>query len=130
MRVEFAGFEEAKDFGGFCGANNGTKPNSHCVGLRNHDTQAAGNNANHEVTFGPAVQDTVIDLLNNAHTVIRVNDLVANLVVHIFGCPPGSTKKYKAMCCKSQDISIEMKRLEKNQCKFGTAIAVARWIFL
>src|SRR6266550_2315573 len=31
MRVEFAGFEEAKDFGGFCGANNGTKANGHGI---------------------------------------------------------------------------------------------------
>src|SRR6266849_414107 len=31
MRVEFAGFEEAKDFGGFRGTNNGTKANSRCV---------------------------------------------------------------------------------------------------
>ncbi len=88
MRVEFAGFEEAKDFGGFRGTNNGTKANGHGVGLRDHDTQAAGNNANHEVTFGSAVQDSVADLLNNAHTVIRVNDLVADLVIHNFWMPP------------------------------------------
>lgn len=113
VRVELAGFEEAKDFGGFCGTNNGTKANSHGVRLRNHDAQAAGNNANHEVTFGPAVQDTVIDLLNNAHTVIRVNDLVADLVVHILGCPQEIHRECRTMCCKSQDISIEMKRLEK-----------------
>ena len=31
MRVEFAGFEEAKDFGGFRGTNDGTKANGHCV---------------------------------------------------------------------------------------------------
>ena len=88
MRVEFALFEEAQDFGGFRRTNNGTKANGHRVGLRNHDTQAAGNNANHEVTFGSAVQDSVADLFNNAHTVIRVNDLVADLVVHRFAMPP------------------------------------------
>ena len=31
VRVEFAGFEEAKDFGGFRGTNHGTKANSHRV---------------------------------------------------------------------------------------------------
>ena len=89
MRVEFALFEEAKNFGGFGGTNDGTKANSHGVGLRDHDAQATGNNADHEVTFGSAVQDSVADLLNNAHTVIWVNDLVADLVVHRFACPPG-----------------------------------------
>ena len=89
MRVEFALFEETKDFGGFCGPNDGTKANGHGVGLRDHDAQAAGNNADHEVTFGSAVQDSVADLLNNAHTMIRVNDLVADLIVHRFACPPG-----------------------------------------
>jgi hypothetical protein len=88
MRVEFAGFEEAQDFGRFCGTNNGTKANGGGVGLRDHDTQTAGNNADHEVTFGSAVQNSVTDLLNNAHTVIRVNDLVADLVVHRFAMPP------------------------------------------
>ncbi len=31
MRVELAGFEEAQDFGGFRGTNNGTKANGHGV---------------------------------------------------------------------------------------------------
>jgi len=39
--------------------------------------KAARNNADHEVTFGSAVQNSVADLFNNAHTVVRVNDLVA-----------------------------------------------------
>ena len=89
MRVEFARFEEAKNFGGFSGTNNGSKANGHGVGLRDHDTQAAGNNTDHEITFGSAVQNSVADLLNSAHTVIRVNDLVADLVVHRFRCPLG-----------------------------------------
>ncbi len=93
MRVEFAGFEKAQDFAGFRGTNNGTKANSHGVGLRDHDTQAAGNNADHEVTFGSAVQDSVADLFNNAHTVIRVNDLVADLVIHMIDCPPGDPRR-------------------------------------
>jgi hypothetical protein len=93
VRVKFAFFEEAQDLGGFRRTNNGTKANGHRVGLRNHDAQAAGNNANHEVTFGSTVQDSIADLLNNAHTVIRVNDLVADLVVHRFGCPPPETHK-------------------------------------
>src|SRR5882757_8361547 len=82
VRVEFAGFKKAQYFAGFCGTNDGTKANSHCVGLRDHDTQAARNNADHEVTFGSAVQNSVADLFNNAHTVVRVNDLVADLVIH------------------------------------------------
>jgi hypothetical protein len=82
MRVEFAPFEKAENFGGFGGTNDGTQANGFRVGLRDHDAQAAGDNANHEVTFGSAVQDAVIDLLNNANTVVRVNDLVADLVVH------------------------------------------------
>jgi hypothetical protein len=98
VRVEFAGFEEAKDFGGFRGTNDGTKANGHGVGLRDHDAQTAGNNANHEVTFGSAVQDSVADLFNNAHTVIRVNDLVADLVVHSFGCPPERCRKMVQEC--------------------------------
>src|SRR5260370_14321107 len=88
MRVEFSRFEEAQDFSGFRGAYDGAQTNGGSVGLRDHDTQAAGNNANHEVTFGSAVQDSVADLFNNAHTVIRVNDLVADLVVHRFAMPP------------------------------------------
>ncbi len=92
VRIEFACFEEAQDFAGFRVTNNGTKANGNCVGLRDHDTQAAGNNANHEVTFGSAVQDSVADLFNNAHTVIRVNDLVADLVVHRFRCPLGDAQ--------------------------------------
>jgi len=51
MRVEFALFEETKNFGGLNGTNDGTKANGFRVGLRDHDAQAAGNNANHEVTF-------------------------------------------------------------------------------
>ena len=31
MRVEFASFEEAEDFGGFRGTNDGTKANGFCV---------------------------------------------------------------------------------------------------
>src|SRR6202171_3455215 len=31
MRVEFAGFEEAQNFAGFRGTNNGTKANGQCV---------------------------------------------------------------------------------------------------
>ena len=88
VRVEFALFEETKDFGGFNGTNDGTKTNSFCVGLRDHDAQTAGNNANHEVTFGSTVENSVADLFNNAHTVIRINDFVADLVVHSFDCPP------------------------------------------
>jgi hypothetical protein len=91
VRIEFAGFEEAEDFGRFVGTNDRSKTNGNCVGLRDHDAQAAGNNANHEVTFGFSVQDSVADLFNNAHTVIRVNDFVADLVVHGFGCPLGGT---------------------------------------
>jgi hypothetical protein len=60
--------------------------------------------------------------------VIRVNDLVADLVFHNFWLPPRKHKQNKAMCCKSQDISIEMKRLEKIGCKVGRRIAVLRWI--
>jgi hypothetical protein len=88
MRVEFAGFEETEDFRRLRGADDGTKANGCCVGLRDHDAQTAGNNADHEVTFGSAVQDAVTDLFNNAHTVIRIYDLVADLVVHRFDCPP------------------------------------------
>jgi len=55
MRVEFALFEETKNFGGFHGTNDGTKANGFCVRLRDHNAQAAGNNANHEVTFGSTV---------------------------------------------------------------------------
>jgi len=120
VRVEFAGFEEAEDFGGFRGSNNGTKANGDGVGLRDHDTQTAGNNANHEVTFGSAVQDAVADLFNNAHTVIRVNDLVADLVVHSFGCPPEMHRKYNGLCWKSQDISSGMKGLGKLKYEFGS----------
>jgi hypothetical protein len=88
MRVKFAGFEKAQDFAGFRGTNDGTKANGGGVGLRDHDTQAAGNDADHEVTFGSAVQNSVADLLNNAHTMVRVNDLVADLIVHRFcGAP-------------------------------------------
>ncbi len=55
MRVEFALFEETKNFGGFHGTNYRTKANGFCVRLRDHNAQAAGNNANHEVTFGSTV---------------------------------------------------------------------------
>ena|ERR1700722_5988031 len=55
VRVELAPFEEAKDFGGFRGTDYGTKANGFCVGLWNHDAQAAGNDANHEVTLGPTI---------------------------------------------------------------------------
>lgn len=87
MRVQFALFEEAKDFGGFRGANDGTKANGFCVRLRNHDAQAAGNDANHEVTFGSTIQHAVTDLFNESNTVVRVYDLVTNFVIHGFGCP-------------------------------------------
>jgi len=82
MRVEFAFFEEAKNLGGFRVANDGAKPHRDGVGLRNHDAQAAGNNANHEVTLGSAVQDAVVNLFYDAHTMIGINDFVADLVVH------------------------------------------------
>ncbi len=82
MGIEFACFEEAQDFARFIGTNDGTKADSRRVGLRHHHTQAAGNNADHEVTFGSAVQDSIANLFNNAHTMIRVNDLVADLVIH------------------------------------------------
>ncbi len=55
MRVEFAGFEKAQDLAGFRGTNNGTKAYGRGVGLWNHHTQAAGNNADHEVTFGSTI---------------------------------------------------------------------------
>src|SRR5205809_1133344 len=92
MRVEFALFEEAQDFHGFIRANDGTKANRACVGLRHHHTQSARNNADHVVTLGSTVQDTVVDLFNNAYTVIRVNDLVADLIVHNFWMPPRAAK--------------------------------------
>src|SRR2546426_8566449 len=104
MRVKFALFEETKDFGGFSGADDGTKANGHRIRLWNHDTQAAGNNADHVIALGSAVQDAVIDLLNNAHTMIRVNDLVADLVIHKLDAPPEKQTQYRSLCCKSQDI--------------------------
>jgi len=51
VRIEFAGFEEAEDLGGFVGSDHRTKANGKGVGLRNHDAQTAGNYANHEVPF-------------------------------------------------------------------------------
>jgi hypothetical protein len=135
MRVEFAFFEEAQDFGGFRRTNNGTKANGHRVGLRNHDAQAAGNNANHEVTFGSAVQDSVADLLNNAHTVIRVNDLVADLVVHRFGCPPQEThKEYITIVLEesryiqwNQEVRENWVRIWQSNC-LGGGVCVRRWM--
>src|SRR5438876_12322817 len=88
MRVEFALLEEAQDLAGFHGTNNGTKADGHGVGLRDHDAQAAGNNADHKVTVGSAVQNSVTDLFNNAHTMNRVADLVADLIVHKLWMPP------------------------------------------
>jgi len=92
MRVEFALLEEAKDFGCVIGTNDGTKANGLRVCLRNHHAKAAGNNANHEVTFGSTVQKTVANLLNEPNAVVRIYDLVADLVVHSFGCPPDLQK--------------------------------------
>src|SRR5436190_24240194 len=88
MRVKFAGFEKAQDFAGFRRTNDGTKANGRRVRLRNNNTLAAGNNADHEVTFGSAVQNSVTDLFNNAHTMIRVDDFVADLIVHKVWMPP------------------------------------------
>jgi hypothetical protein len=56
---------------------------------------------------------------------IRVNDLVADLIVHKLDCPPEKQTQYKSLCRKSQDISLGIKRLEKMKCKFGSGIAIA-----
>src|SRR5215467_10652959 len=88
MRVQFALFEEAQDLVGFIRANHRPEAHRACVGLRDHYAQAAGNNADHVVTLGSTIQDTIIDLLHYAHTMVRINDLVANLVVHSFWMPP------------------------------------------
>jgi hypothetical protein len=82
VRVEFALLEEAEDFAGFNGANNGAQTNGNGIRLRNHDAQTTRNNANHEVALGSAVQDAVADLFYNSNAVVRINDLVADLVVH------------------------------------------------
>lgn len=82
MGIEFALFEEAEDFSRFGRTDDGTQTNGNSVSLRNHNAQAAGNNANHEITFGSAVQDSVADLLYNSNAVVWVNDFVADLVVH------------------------------------------------
>jgi hypothetical protein len=91
VRVEFALFEKAENFGGLVGTDDGAKANSFSVGLRNHDAQAAGDNANHVIPFCSTVKDTVTDLLYNTHTVIRVHDLVGDLIVHGFAFPLGVT---------------------------------------
>jgi len=82
MTIELSLFEEAEDFAGFGGADNGAKANRDCVGLWDHDTQTAGNNADHVISFGSSIQNAIIDLFNNANAVVRINDLVADLVVH------------------------------------------------
>src|SRR5260370_14502205 len=73
MRVEFAPLEEAKDFAGFNGTNNRAKANGHGVGLRDHNTQATENNADHEVTFGSAVYESVAYLFSKSLTWIMGN---------------------------------------------------------
>jgi hypothetical protein len=55
--------------------------------LGHHDSQPARYDTNHVVPFRLSVQDSVIDLLDDANTVIRVYDLVTNFVIHDFGCP-------------------------------------------
>ena len=91
MRVELASLEEAKDFGGVIGTNDSAKANCQRVGLRNHYAKAAGNNANHEVTFGSTVEKSVADLFYNANAVVRIDDFFPNFVIHIFDCPPSPT---------------------------------------
>jgi hypothetical protein len=88
MGIELAFFEEAKDFACVGGADDGSKTNRRRIGLRDHDSQTADNNADHVVPFSSAVQHPVIDLLDNSNTMVRINDFVANLIVHSFGSPP------------------------------------------
>jgi len=88
MRIQLASFEETQDFGRIIRSNYGTQPNNVCVGLRNHHAQPAGNNADHKIAFGSAVQHAVADLLYESNTVIRIDDLVANFVFHKLRLPP------------------------------------------
>ena len=87
MGVELALLEEAQNLARLRGTNYGTKAHGHGVRLRHHNAQATGNNSNHEVTFRPAIQNAVTDLLDNTNAVVWVNDLVADFIVHGNGCP-------------------------------------------
>src|SRR5216683_3891749 len=88
VRVELAFFEEAKDFACVGGADDGTKTNRRRVRLRDHNPQTADNNADHVIPFGSTVQHPVTDLFDYSNAVVRINDFVANLIVHSFGSPP------------------------------------------
>src|SRR5208282_3547715 len=106
------------------GTDDGAKPHRQRVRLRNHDTQATGKHANHEVTFGPTIQNTVTDLLNNSNAVVRINDFVADLVIHSLGCPPRSQDQCTGVCRKSQDIPSGIREIAGVRFEFGKRIAL------
>src|SRR5262249_37742734 len=88
MRVQLALFQEPEHFRSVDRADDRPQPHGACVRLRHHDSQSAGDYADHVVTFRPAVQYPVTDLFDYSNAVVRINDFVANLIVHSFGCPP------------------------------------------
>src|SRR6516225_9348208 len=90
--IELSLFEKTEHLAGIIGADHRAKTNGGRVRRRNHNTQTAGKDFNHEVTFGSAIQDAVTDLFYNAYAVVRINDFVADLVFHSFGWPPGRIK--------------------------------------
>ncbi len=87
MRIELASLEEAEHLDGIVGANDRTKTNSRSVGGRNHNAQAAGDDTNHEITFGTTVEYAVTYLFYNPYAMVRINDFVADLVFHRCGGP-------------------------------------------
>src|SRR5208337_109350 len=62
VRIELASLEEAQHLAGINRADDRSQTNCWRVRRRNHNAQAAGDDTNHEVTFGSAVQDAVTDL--------------------------------------------------------------------
>ncbi len=103
--IELAFFEEPENLAGFHGTNHRPQTDRRRIALRHHHFQAARKNPQHVVFFGSAVQDSKIDLLDDPYSVVWIDDLFTDLIVHRWISPREHFKFKKRCIHKSRYIS-------------------------
>ena len=92
----------------------GRKPTEIALVAGTMTFKPARKNLQHVILFGASVQNPEVDLLDDSNAVVRIDDLVPDLIVHGRKPPRGRTK---SVCtdsrAKSQHISSRISKLRK-----------------
>ena len=88
VAIQLAALQKTQHFARIVRFHYRAQSDAQCVGLGHHHAEAARYDTNHVIAFCFSVQDSVIDLLDGPNAVVRVDDLIANFVIHDFRMPP------------------------------------------